>query len=192
MCFQRAVFSVLLAACPGVALAHTGHEPAAGFAAGLAHPMTGADHLLAMLAVGLLAAQLGGRALLSLPLAFLGVMALGAWLGTAGLGLPVVEAGILASVVVLGALLACGRPLPQSLALSLVAAFALLHGQAHGAGMPAATDPLAYGAGFLLTTAGLHGLGMALGASLARTGGLAPLRYVGGAIVLGGLGLAVA
>lgn len=189
MSIQRALLSALLVASPGVALAHTGHAPVAGFGAGFLHPIGGADHLLAMVAVGVLAAQLGGRALLGLPLAFLAVMALGGLLGAGGPALPAVEAGILASVVVLGGLIAIGRPLPQSLALGLGALFALCHGHAHGAEMPAASGLLTYGGGFLLATAGLQGLGIGLGTMLAQSGRLTWIRCTGGAIALCGLGL---
>ena len=111
--------ALALVLSPAAALAHDGH--AAGFLGGILHPLTGADHLLAMLAVGLWAGALGGRAVLALPAAFVGALASGAALGTAGLALPMVEPGILASVIILGALAALALRLPLSAARRLSA-----------------------------------------------------------------------
>lgn len=149
---------------PLPALAHTGIGPVDGLAAGFAHPLGGLDHLMAMLGIGLWAGLLGGRATWALPAAFLGAMAAGGALGLAGLGLPMVEAGIAASVIVLGAVVALAARLPLAAALSLAALFGLFHGHAHGAEMhPEAGAATTYAAGFLLATAGLHALGLALG-----------------------------
>lgn len=178
----------LLAATP--ALAHTGIGTTHGFAAGFGHPLGGADHALAMLAVGWLAARLGGRALLLVPAAFLGAMALGGGLALAGLAMPAVEIAIGLSVVAFGILLAWPRDLPAAGLALVVGAFALFHGHAHGTEMPADAAGLAYGAGFLLATAGLHlagiGLGMAAGRLLR---GRTATRLAGAATALAGMAL---
>jgi len=184
------LLALALALPAGSALAHTGHGAAGGLAAGLVHPLAGLDHLLAMVAVGMLGVQLGRRTLWLLPLTFMGVMLLGGLVAMGGVGLAVVELGILLSVLVLGALLTLGRNLPQALALALVAGFALFHGHAHGAEMPAAASGLLYGLGFLVATGALHGAGIALGLGLARAGSLGWLRYAGAVILVLGLGLA--
>lgn len=173
-----------LAAAP--ALAHTGPGAHDGLAAGLAHPFGGPDHVLAMVAVGLLAAQLGGRAMLLLPASFLALMAAGGLLAAAGLALPWAELAIGCSVVALGAMIVAGGRLPAAAAMAAVGAFALFHGQAHGAEMPQAASPLAYGAGFLAATAALHGIGLAAGLAGREARGAA-LRWAGGAIAAAGV-----
>ncbi|TWA70243.1 urease accessory protein [Azospirillum brasilense] len=145
------------------AAAHTGHAGDAMFVQGLLHPLTGIDHLLAMVAVGVWAAQNGGRALWLLPAAFIAMLSGGAALGMAGIALPAVEAGIAASVAVLGLLVLLNKRVPATAAALLVGAFAVLHGHAHGTEMPQTADPLLYGLGFVLSTALLHGTGIALG-----------------------------
>lgn len=178
--------AALLAATP--ALAHTGHATA-GFAHGFAHPLGGCDHILVMVAVGLWAAQLGGSARWMLPVTFVLTMVAGALLGFAGAALPGVEAGILASVVALGAAIAFGARLPLAFSAAAIAAFAAFHGFAHGAEMPLAADGVVYGAGFALATALLHLSGLALAALLARTKMLRPL---GGLIAAAGIVLGAA
>lgn len=191
MLIARLLVFGALAGLPGVALAHTGHGEMSSFASGLVHPLTGLDHVLAMVAVGLLAAHLGGRSMLALPLVFMTMVLAGGAVALAGLALPVVEAGILASVLVLGGLIASGRSLPGSLALALCAAFALFHGQAHGAAMPAATGGALYAAGFVAASGLLHAFGIGLGAALARLAPAAAMRCAGVVIVLCGAGLAI-
>jgi urease accessory protein len=156
-----------LLALAGTASAHTGHGTH-GFSAGLEHPF-GLDHLLAMVAVGLwsAAAFQGPRRGLG-PLAFLAAMSVGAALGAAGFGLPFVEAGIAASVLLMGVLLVWARRVPPALGLGLIAMSAALHGLAHGGEMPAGAGFASYAAGFLLTTALLHVGGLALGAWFGR------------------------
>jgi urease accessory protein len=143
------------------AMAHTPGATEAGFAAGFAHPLFGLDHLLAMIAVGLWASQLGGRALWLVPTSFVGVMAAGAALGTIA-ALPAVELGIIGSLVVLGALVAFAARLPLAAVAAIVGAFALFHGHAHGAEMPATASAL-YAFGFVAATALLHGIGVVAG-----------------------------
>jgi urease accessory protein len=170
-------------------LAHAHHLPgeAAGFASGLGHPLLGLDHLLAMVAVGLWAAQLGGRSLWLVPAAFVSLMTVGGALGMLGVHLPMVEAGILASVLLLGLLIAASARLPVFGAMALVGLFAIFHGHAHGAEMPAGASGISYALGFALATAALHGCGIGLGL-LARKHASAPvLRFAGAAIALAGL-----
>ena len=120
----------LFAATP--AFAHVGLGDHGGFMHGFMHPIGGADHVLAMVGVGLLAAQLGGRAIWLVPTTFVSMMVLGGVLGFEGVDIPFVEAGIAASVIVLGALVAFGAKLPTALAMAIVGAFAIFHGHAHG------------------------------------------------------------
>ncbi len=179
---------------PQWALAHEGpaHVHAAGFVQGFLHPLGGLDHLLAMVLVGLLAVQLGGRAIVALPAAFLALMAAGGAAGLAGLALPFVELGIAASVVALGAALAFAVRAPVAAAALVVGGFALFHGFAHGAELPAGAGASAYAAGFLLATALLHAAGVGLGVMLARLSeryGALTLRAAGAASALVGVGM---
>ncbi len=182
----------LLALSPTLAFAHTDLGQTAGFAYGFGHPLGGIDHVLAMLAVGILAAVLAGRALWLVPLSFVTVMVAGFALGLAQVELPWVELGIALSSVVIGLAAMTRRPLPLSAAMALVGAFAIFHGHAHGAEMPVTTEGLTYAAGFLTATALLHLAGLAgtLG-MLGLAGRHARLisRLAGGAIALGGVGV---
>ncbi|MPZ09783.1 MAG: urease accessory protein [Kiloniellaceae bacterium] len=148
------------------AQAHTGAGGASGLTQGLLHPLGGLDHVLAMVGIGALAFFLGGRALWLVPASFLGMMAVGGALGFAGFGLPFIEVGIALSVVAIGAALTLGLSLPLAGAMALAGGFAVFHGLAHGAEMPAMASGLGYGFGFLAATAALHGLGLALGFGL--------------------------
>lgn len=160
---------------PDAAWAHTAAGPTHGLVHGVLHPVLGADHLLAMVAVGLWARQLGGRALWALPTAFVATMALGAVAGAAGMGLPGVETIILLSVLALGVLTAAASRLPLVAAIAVVAVFALFHGHAHGTEMPGTISGLLYGAGFTLSTAALHAAGITL--ALAAQAGASPRRF---------------
>jgi urease accessory protein len=182
----------ILAFSPTLAMAHTGAGDTMGFLHGFAHPLGGLDHVLAMLAVGILAAVLGGRALWLIPLSFLSVMLLGFALGLLQVELPLVELGIALSSVAIGLAAMTRHPLPLSAAMTLVAVFAVFHGHAHGAEMPATTEGLGYAAGFLSATALLHLAGLAGIIGMVRlTGRHARLvsRIAGGAIALGGVGV---
>lgn len=148
--------------------AHTFGAQGAGFSGGLVHPLLGIDHLLAMIAVGFWAMQLGGKALWQVPLAFVSVMTGGALIANLGLDASLVETMIAASVVFLGLMIAGSVQLPTSVSVIAVSAFALFHGYAHGLEMPQAGHPMAYGVGFVLTTVCLHLLGVALGVSASR------------------------
>jgi urease accessory protein len=188
----RVAFASIAALVPTAAWAHVGAGSASGFEHGFLHPMTGIDHLLAMVAVGMFAANLGGRALWAVPLSFVSVMAVGGALGIAGVELPFVEAGIAASVIVLGLAVALQWKWPVAAAMALVGIFAIFHGHAHGAEMPADAAGFDYGLGFLLATALLHGLGIGLGAGIARFGrAQAPraIQFGGGAMALAGVGI---
>ncbi|MBE1236357.1 HupE/UreJ family protein [Phaeovibrio sulfidiphilus] len=162
--------ALAVALWPQVALAHTGFGSTSGFAHGFLHPVSGLDHLLAMVMVGILAWQLGGRALWALPVTFVGVMALGGALGMAGVSVPFVEVGIALSVVVLGLAVAFRVGVPLAGLLSLVAVFAVFHGHAHGAEMPETVAGYAYGLGFLVATMLLHLAGISLGFLIGRVG----------------------
>jgi len=173
---------------PTAALAHTGHE-AGSLASGMMHPIGGLDHVLAMVAVGLWAAQAGGRAVWAAPLVFVGAMLAGGAMGMAGIGFSAVEPMILASIVVLGAVVALAVRVPLVPALAVIALFGVAHGHAHGAEGPA-TGMAAYAAGFALATAALHGAGLALGFGLARLA--FAVRMLGLGAAGAGLVLAVA
>lgn len=155
---------------PATAMAHPGHGAPADFYHGLLHPFSGLDHLLVMLGVGMFAFLLGGRARWRLPLTFVSVMAMSAWLSARGAALSGIELAIALSVLAMGLLLARGKSLPIALALPLIALFAVFHGLAHGSEMPMSASGFAYGAGFVLATAGLHGTGLLLGVALGRLG----------------------
>ncbi len=159
--WTRMAWSAALILPAGSALAHTGSHVVTGFAGGLAHPLTGLDHLLAMLAVGLWAAQQGGRALLGAPATFVAAMGLGAWLAGSGWVMPHIEAGVALSVLLLGLLIATRRQGPLYATLGLVGVFALFHGGAHGLEMPSHASPVLYSLGYLMTTLLLHAAGMA-------------------------------
>lgn len=183
---------IALSLTPITALAHTGIGIPSGFAAGFSHPFAGIDHLLAMLAVGLWAAQLGGRATWWVPGSFVTVMLLGGVLGLAGVAVPSIETGILLSLLVLGTLVAAAVRFPLVLSCLVVGGFALFHGHAHGSEIPLAAGAATYTAGFVLATALLHGLGLMAG-MLSRQNRLDLIsRLAGGAIVMSGLYLVIA
>ncbi|GHF37607.1 urease accessory protein [Deinococcus metalli] len=166
------------------ASAHSGAH-ASGWLAGLAHPLTGPDHLLAMVAVGVLAAPLGRRGLW-LPAAFVGAMLLGALAGVGGAALPFAEQGIALSVVLLGLLLAFAVRLPLALLGVLVGMLGAVHGHAHGTELPAGLSAAEFFAGFTLSTAALHAAGFGIGRMGPRVGAPA-LRWIGlGLAVVGG------
>lgn len=179
--------AVLLAGMTGLAEAHTGAGAVHGIGAGVLHPLSGLDHVLAMVGAGLLAARIGGRALWLLPLAFLAVMTAGSLLGVAGIALPFVETMIALSLLATAAALLAGARLPAVAAAALVGGFALFHGHAHGAEMPAAAASLAYAAGFLAATAGLIGAGIALGRTPLATPAAA--RAAAGVLAVAGIAL---
>jgi len=186
----RWFFGLLGFIASGAASAHIGTHPGGGLVTGLAHPFMGLDHLLAMVAVGIWAAQLGGRHLLLLPAIFVATMAAGAVAGTYGWPLPQVEGMVALSVLVLGLLVALALNTRWYWPVSLVALFALFHGHAHGTEMPEFSAPWLYFAGFTIATASLHAFGVAAGAALKTRPGI--LRAGGAAIGLAGSWLLLA
>jgi urease accessory protein len=174
------LFLLAIVLVPTLAQAHPGHGGnIVGGAAGLLHPFSGLDHLCAMIAVGLWAAQRGGRALWLVPLTFVSVMAFGAALGMNGIQVPLAEQGIAASVLILGLLITAAARLPLVASVVIVGVFAIFHGYAHGAEMPATASGLAYGLGFLATTAALHLVGIGLGLLAQRVGSTRWVRCAG-------------
>lgn len=176
------ITGLTLVLLPEIAGAHT-FRGETGFLSGVFHPVLGFDHLLAMLCVGIVSAQIGGRAIWTVPLTFVAVMALGGFLGMEEVSLPGVEYGIALSVLILGLAVARGRRINAFIAHSGVAFFAIFHGHAHGAEMPAMASPVIFSAGFLLGTAAIHLAGVSIGLVSARVkDGTQALRYVGAGI----------
>lgn len=180
----------IAAAAP--AFAHLNPEEHGSFMAGFSHPLFGLDHILAMVAVGLWAAQIASderkrKALWIVPAAFVGTMAIGFFLALSGIGLPFVEPAILASVIALGLLVAMAVHLPIAASAAVVGVFALFHGHAHGGELGAA-GAFQFGIGFVIATALLHVAGIALGLGISR---FSPqvTRILGAATALLGLSL---
>ncbi len=190
--FSIFVSAIALCVIAPAALAHPGHLAGSGFTTGLIHPFTGLDHLLAMTAVGMWAAQRGGRALYAVPASFVAMMAVGGIAGAAGLPLPLVEPGILGSLVVFGLLIALNARLPLAAGMTIVGAFAMFHGYAHAVEMPNGASLAVFGSGMLLGTLALQAIGIGIG-RLSRTQIYAnALRISGGLIAAVGVGLLLA
>ena len=168
------------------ALAHTGEGVTGGFLSGLAHPVFGWDHVVAMVAVGLWGAVLGSPAIWILPITFPLVMAVGAALGIAGIPIPSVETGIALSGAVLGLLVAFFVRAPLVVAASIVAIFAIFHGYAHGVELPDAANPFAYAIGFVIATGFLHLIGILFGTLMGFAWGKRAVRAGGAGIALVG------
>jgi urease accessory protein len=184
--FNHRVFicAVVAALAPSLVFAHEGASlPYGSFIGGLSHPVLGVDHFLAMVSVGIVSAQIGGRAIWTVPATFVGVMAFGGLLGYLDIGLTAIEAGIAISVLALGVAIAADRKLPIAVAMTAVGFFAIFHGYAHGAEMPTVANSVTYAAGFLTGTAALHLLGVLIG-DIARRNvhGNSVLRLAGGVI----------
>jgi urease accessory protein len=178
-----------LALSTAPAFAHLNPQEHGSFMAGFSHPLFGLDHILVMVAVGLWASQIGGRALWLVPAAFVGTMAFGFGLAVAGVDLPFVEPAILASVVALGLLVAMAARFDTIASAALVAAFALFHGHAHGGELGAA-GAASFGIGFVVATALLHAAGIAIGIGVARIANGAILaRIIGGLTAVTGVAL---
>jgi len=178
--------AALLACLTSPALAHIG-DVGGGFVGGLSHPLFGLDHVAAMVAVGLWGAFLGAPAIFILPVVFPLVMAVGGVLGILGVPLPGVEIGIAASAVVLGMMVALAAKPPLWVAGVIVGVFAIFHGHAHGAELPAGADAVAYSAGFVIATGVLHLCGIAFGLLARWPAGLIAVRAAGGVIAIAGL-----
>jgi urease accessory protein len=157
------LIALVAALSPGSAWAHVGVASASGFSHGLLHPIGGLDHVLAMVAVGMFAANLGGRALWAVPATFVTIMAFGGFLGIQHVGLPYAEIGIALSVVILGLVVTTQVHWPIAAAMALAGVFAVFHGHAHGAEMPLGASGASYAAGFIIATALLHAAGIAIG-----------------------------
>ena len=178
---------LILGASP--ALAHVGVGSTASFAAGVTHPLSGLDHMVVMIAVGLWAALKGERALWVWPCAFVGVMLVGGALGMMHVPVPLVEPGILASVVALGLMVALAVDLPVWLGAVVIAVFALLHGHAHGSEVAETVSGAEYMAGFALATATLHLIGIGFALAMARASLRPVIRIAGVACMAIGAGL---
>lgn len=171
---------------PGAAAAHTQVGLQGGLASGFMHPILGPDHLVAMVAVGLWGAQLRAPAIWLLPITFPALMAVGGLVGILGLPLPLVEAGVSLSAVVLGVLVALAVRLPLAAAVAIVAVFAIFHGYAHGAELPDAVNPLAYGVGFVVSTGLLHLAGILIGLTVHWPVGARVVQACGVAVAITG------
>jgi urease accessory protein len=189
-------FALINIAAAALLLAHRAfaHEQggvAGGLASGLLHPLTGIDHMIAMVAVGVWGSQLGAPAIWLLPITFPLVMALGGVVGVLRVPLPMPEVVIALSALVLGAAVAARVRVPFAAAAVVVAVFAIFHGHAHGVELPGAASPLAYGVGFVVATGLLHLCGIAVGALSRWPAGERLIQGLGAAIAaLGGYFLA--
>lgn len=180
--------AAMLAASASPAFAHVQQGQAQGFLTGLKHPVSGLDHVLAMIAVGLWGAQLGAPAIWLLPVTFPMVMAFGGFLGLVGVPLPGVEIGIALSAVLLGFVVAREARPPLAAAAVLVGFFAIFHGHAHGTELPPGQSGLMYSIGFVMATGCLHGVGIAIGVVHQWPAGRTMLRVAGALVALAGLG----
>ncbi|MGX0879031.1 urease accessory protein [Roseovarius sp. MBR-154] len=192
--FHTGGIAALMAVAPVAAMAHTGTGETLAAMHGFLHPLSGVDHILAMVAVGVFAAQLGGRSLWAVPMAFVLAMLAGGALGYFGAVLPMVEPGIALSVIVMGVAVAAGLRLPVAPAMALVAMFAVFHGHAHGAEGAGAGSFAGYAAGFVAATVLLHAAGIGLSLLLDRLDGSAALnskRLVGSAGALAGAAILI-
>ena len=182
---RRLLFAVSMMVLAPSAWSHDGTTlPYGSFLSGLTHPVLGLDHLLAMVSVGILSAQIGGRAIWTVPATFVLVMALGGVLGWVDVGLSAIEVGIAFSVLALGTAIAADRRVPMVAAMSAVGVFAVFHGYAHGAEMPTVAKPVTYALGFMTGTALLHLTGVIIG-DISQ-------HYARGKVLLRGAGLAIA
>jgi urease accessory protein len=172
---------------PVAAWAHVESGQAGGFVSGLSHPVSGLDHVLAMVAVGLWGAQLGSPALWLLPVAFPMMMAFGGMLGLMGIPVPGIEVGIAVSGIVLGALILAEKKMPIIAALLIVAFFAIFHGHAHGTELEAGQNAMLYSLGFVICTGTLHGIGITMGLVHRWQFGRLALRGAGSLVMIGGL-----
>lgn len=189
--FKRSLLALAITiAATMPAFAHLDPGEHGSFAAGFSHPLFGLDHILAMVAVGLWAAQQGGRAIWMVPAAFVGTMALGFAFAIGGVPLPFVEPVILASVIFIGIAIALAMPVPAPAIAAMVAFFAFFHGHAHGGELGEA-GAWEFAVGFILATGVLHAAGIAGGLLLSRFGGKMFTRIAGAATALGGLWLAI-
>jgi urease accessory protein len=184
---RAAAVAFLLVATVTPLFAHDPAGQAEGFWAGLWHPVSGLDHVLAMVAVGLWGAQLGMPAVWMLPVAFPMLMAVGGFVGLVGVPIPGVEIGIALSALLLGVVVAFETRLPLVAAVALVSVFAIFHGHAHGTELPPGGNGLTYSMGFVVSTGCLHGAGIVMGLVHRWPAGRMALRAAGAAVACGGL-----
>jgi urease accessory protein len=182
-----AILAISLLLVPLTTFAHVEDGGAGGLLSGLSHPVSGLDHVLAMVAVGVWGAQLGRPAIWLLPVVFPLLMALGGFVGLVGWDLPAIEVGIALSAVVLGALILGQVRLPLAVAVLIVAFFAIFHGHAHGTEMEAGQSAMLYSIGFVIATGLLHAAGIALGLIHRWDTGRVVLRAAGSVVLAGGL-----
>jgi urease accessory protein len=180
-------FTIAITALPQSAGAHIIQNGAGGFGSGFAHPLTGPDHFLAMFAVGLWGAQMGGRAIWSLPIAFPLIMVVGGLAGILGVPLPGVEIGIALSMLALGLAIAFAWRPAEWGAICLISVFAICHGHAHGTELPHALDPADFAIGFVVATGLIHLSGIGVGLWLEKPVGGRLARGLGALIGLGGI-----
>ena len=179
--------AALAVAAPTIAFAHPSIGQAHDLVHGFVHPLTGLDHVIAMLAVGVFAAQLGGRALWLVPATFIAVMAAAGIAGMIGVAVPYVETGIAVSVIVLGAVIAFAVRVPVAIAMAIVGLFAIFHGHVHGTETPESASGILFGLGFVAATAILHAIGIGFGVLIGRApGGRQIAQLAGGAAVVVG------
>jgi urease accessory protein len=184
---RRLLATAALLSWPLLAWAHIQSGEAGGFTSGLSHPVSGLDHVLAMVAVGLWGAQLGAPAIWLLPVAFPLMMAIGGMLGLMGIPLPGVEIGIAVSGIVLGAMILREVRMPVAASLFMVACFAVFHGHAHGTELQPGHSAMLYSLGFVMMTGTLHGIGIGIGLIHRWEYGRIVLRVAGGIVMGGGL-----
>jgi urease accessory protein len=183
----RLTLALGIVSSPTMAFAHTQAGEATGFLTGFMHPLTGLDHIIAMVAVGLWGAQLGSPAIWMLPVTFPIVMAFGGFLALIGVPMSGVEIGIALSGVLLGAAVMTESRPPLYVAAVLIAIFAICHGHAHGAELPPGTSGLTYSIGFVVATGLLHALGIGMGTIRSLSYGRFAVRALGGLISAGGV-----
>ncbi len=177
---------VVIFLCAETAFAHPQKGQATGFLTGFYHPISGLDHVLAMVAVGLWGAQLGSPAIWLLPVAFPMVMAMGGMMGLMGIPLPGVEYGIALSAILLGAAVMFELRPPLGIAAALVGFFAIFHGHAHGAELPPGQSAMLYSIGFVIATGCLHAVGIGIGTVHKWGWGKTALRFAGAFVMAGG------
>lgn len=180
---DKIVMTIVMAGLPSLAFAHPGGGDISGFWYGFVHPVSGLDHLLTMLAVGFWAAQAGGNRVWMIPATFVTLLLAGGVAGMQGVPLPYVEQGIAASLLMLGVLVAIAGRLNMSASIAMVGCFAVFHGHAHGAEIPAGAMVLAYSCGFALATIILHGVGIVAGLTVKRSWA----RYAGIGVAMSGV-----
>jgi urease accessory protein len=182
-----AILAAALCIYPVAAHAHLIQGGSGGLGSGFEHPLTGPNHFLAMFAVGLWGAQMGGRPVWTLPVTFPLIMVIGGMMGILGVPLPGTEIGIALSIIALGSAIACSWRPPEWVALLLISVFAICHGYAHGTELPAAADPADFALGFVMATGLIHVFGIGVGLALHKPLGGRLCRGLGAIVAAAGL-----